>query len=167
MISPIPPRYWTPPRYSWSLPRASWYPPQYWTSHGTQDNPHSTHDIPHDTEHLHSTQEIPTFIMISSIPPRYSRYPATVLMISPHGTEHPHITEFPHGTAHTLYRVLIFKIGQNWLWRLKLHISPVLEMGFENFFDKHVWSYTGKLKMIKWNRFDRKCKDEWAIFTQD
>ena len=33
-------------------------------------------------------------------------------------------------------------------------------MGFEKFFDSHMQDYIGKLKMIKWNRFDTDCKNE-------
>ena len=72
--------------------------------HGTQDNPMVLMISPHSTEH----------------PPRYSRYPPTFIMVSPtvlntpHGTQDiphgthdiPHGTEHPHGTAHTLYRVV-------------------------------------------------------------
>ena len=50
------------------------------------------------------------------ISPRYSKYPPTFIMISPHGTEHSHGTqdiphgthdishgtEHPHGTAHII-----------------------------------------------------------------
>ena len=35
-----------------------------------------------------------------------------------------------------------------------------IELGFEKFFDSHVRNYIGKLKMIKWNRFDTDCKNE-------
>ena len=60
--------------------------------HGTQDNPQGTQDIPHATEHPHGTQD----------------KPPTVLKISPHGTHDipPTILSTPHGTAHTLYRVI-------------------------------------------------------------
>ena len=34
---------------------------------------------------------------------------------------------------------------------LKGPISPLLEVGFEKFFDSHLWNYIGKLKMITWN----------------
>ena len=44
--------------------------------------------------------------------------------------------------------------------RLKRLISPFLEVGFEKFFDSHMKNYIGKLKMIKWNRFDTDCKNE-------
>ena len=47
-----PPRYWTPPRYSW-------YPPNYWTPPRYSRYPHIYHDIPHGTEHPYSTQDIP------------------------------------------------------------------------------------------------------------
>ena len=43
--------------------------------------------------------------------------------------------------------------------------GPFLEVGFEKFFDSHVQNNIGKLKMIKWNRFDTDCKNEWAIFS--
>ena len=33
-------------------------------------------------------------------------------------------------------------------------ISPFLEQGFEKFFDSHMKNYMGKLKIIKWHRFD-------------
>ena len=39
--------------------------------------------------------------------------------------------------------------------RLKRPISPLLEVGFENFFNSHMQNYIGKLNMIKWNRFHR------------
>ena len=71
------------------------------TPQGTHDIFHVHHDIPHSTEHpmvlkitptvlmisptILNTSTVlkisPTFIMISPIPPRYSRYPTTVLMI--------------------------------------------------------------------------------------
>ena len=35
--------------------------------------------------------------------------------------------------------------------RLKLSISPFLEVGFEKFFDNHLQNNIGKLKMIQWN----------------
>ena len=53
---------------------------------------------------------------------------------------------------------MIFKVGQNRLSRLKRSISPCLEVGVEKFFDSHMENYIGKLKMIKWNRFDTDCK---------
>ena len=66
--------------------------------HGTQDNPHGTHDIPtvvkvslHGTEHPHGTQDIPHGT--HDIP--------TVLNT-------PTVLSTPHGTAHTLYRVVYF-----------------------------------------------------------
>ena len=31
------------------------------------------------------------------------------------------------------------------------------KVGFEKFFDSHMQNYTGKLTMIKWNRFDTGC----------
>ena len=72
--------------------------------HGTQDNPHGTHDIPpwywtppwYSRYPPHLSWYPPRYWT----PPRYSRYLPTVLMISPHGTDHP------HGTAHTLYKVI-------------------------------------------------------------
>ena len=105
-----------PPRYSWYPPRASWYPPQYWTSpmvlkitptvlmipprywtpstvlkisphlswypHGTE-HPHGTQDIPHGTQDIpHGTHDIPTVLNT------------------------PTVLSTPHGTAHTLYRVV-------------------------------------------------------------
>ena len=114
-----------PPRYS---NFKGWYPPTVLnTLHGTHDSPHVHHDIPprYWTSPTvlkitpHGTHDIPpqywtppTVLKISphiyhDIPPRYWTPPTvlkispTVLMISPHGTEHP------HGTAHTLYRVWI------------------------------------------------------------
>ena len=48
----VPPRYWTPLRYSWYSPRYSRYPP-------------STHDIFTVLNTSHSTQDIPTVLMIS------------------------------------------------------------------------------------------------------
>ena len=42
---------------------------------------------------------------------------------------------------------------------LKRPISPFLEVGFEKFFDSHMYNYTGKLKMIKWNRFETDFKN--------
>ena len=35
--------------------------------------------------------------------------------------------------------------------RLKRHISLFLEMGFEEFFHRHLLNCIGKLKMITWN----------------
>ena len=79
-------------------------------------SPHVHHDSP-------TVLKItPTVLMI---PPRYSRYPSifimisptvlntpTVLKMSPHGTHDiPHVTEHPHGTAHTLYRVVLARSG--------------------------------------------------------
>ena len=71
--------------------------------------PHGTHDIPHIPPWY--SWYFPTCIMIS---PRYSRYPPhlswylpTVLKISPYGTHDiPHSTEHPHSTAHRLYRMI-------------------------------------------------------------
>ena len=39
-------------------------------------------------------------------------------------------------------------------------------MGFEKFFDSHMQNYVGRLKVIKWNRFDTDCKNERAIFAR-
>ena len=103
----FPPRYWRPPQYSW-------YPPRYWVSPTVlkitptvlmispkvlKISPHIYHDIP-------------TVLKISprgtqDIPPWYSRYPPMVLMISPTVLNTPHDTDHPHGTAHTLYRVIL------------------------------------------------------------
>ena len=60
---------------------------------------------------------------------------------------------------------LIFKVGKKLLSKSKRHIFPLLKVGSEEFFDNHMESYIGKLKMVKWNRFDTDCKNEWAIFT--
>ena len=54
--------------------------------HGTHDIPHMYHDIPHGTEH----------------PPRYSRYPATCIMISPHGTADTRYTGGSYNQNHTI-----------------------------------------------------------------
>ena len=35
--------------------------------------------------------------------------------------------------------------------KIKMAISPFLEVGFEKFFDGHLQNYIGKLKMITWN----------------
>ena len=35
--------------------------------------------------------------------------------------------------------------------KIKWPISPFLDVGFEKFFDSHLWNYTGELKMITWN----------------
>ena len=37
---------------------------------------------------------------------------------------------------------------------------PFSEVGFEKFFDSRTQNYIGKLKMMKWNRFDADCKNE-------
>ena len=101
---------WYPPRYSnlkgWYPPtvlntpqgthdiphvhhdiplRASWYPPRYWTPPTVlKITPHGTHGISHGTEHPHGTQDIYHDIRHGTEqPPRYSRYPPTVPMISP------------------------------------------------------------------------------------
>ena len=72
-----------PPRYSRYPPTCIMIPHSTEHPHSTQDNPHGTHDVPHGTEH-------PTVLKISPNiyhdTPRYSRY--------------------PHGTAHTLYRMI-------------------------------------------------------------
>ena len=44
--------------------------------------------------------------------------------------------------------------------RLKRPMSPFLEVGVQKFFDSHMKNYIGKLKMVKWNRFDNDCKNE-------
>ena len=44
--------------------------------------------------------------------------------------------------------------------RLKRPISPLLEVGSENFFDSHSYNYIGKLNMIKWNRSDTDGENE-------
>ena len=44
--------------------------------------------------------------------------------------------------------------------QLKRPISPFLEVDFEKFFDSQMYKYIGKLKMIKWNRFDTDCTSE-------
>ena len=95
---------------------------------------------PHGTEH----------------PPRYSRYPPTFIMISPHGTEHPPrysryppryswypprywtpptVLSTPHGTAHTLYRVI--------------HVAFSQILCGRNFCVWQVtkWKFTGQLQM--------------------
>ena len=98
-------------------PRASSYPPtvlkitpQYsWYAHSTEHpprysrNPHIYHDIPHGTEH-----------------PQHSRYPPTVLMISPMVLNTstvlntPTVVHTPYtgwsGTVHCRIRIQSFKI---------------------------------------------------------
>ena len=74
-------------------------------------SPHIYHDIPTVLNTPMALMISPTVLKISlhiyhDIPPRYSRYPPTVLMISPNSTHH-----IPHGTAHTLYRVVIIIYG--------------------------------------------------------
>ena len=92
--------------------------------YGTQDNPHGTHNIPTVLNIPHGTQDIPTFIMISPwywTPPRYSRYPPTVLMISSTVLMiSPTVLNTPQSTAHTLYRVRtgIFTCGETCLWSI-------------------------------------------------
>ena len=65
---------------------------------------------PHGTEHPHGTQDIPHIYHDIPpwywTPPWYSRYPPTVLMISPTVLNTPRYWA-PHGTAHTLYRVVL------------------------------------------------------------
>ena len=56
--------------------------------------------IPHGTEYPHGAQDNRSTVLMITLhdterPPLYSRYPPTVLMISPHGTEHPQGTEHP------------------------------------------------------------------------
>ena len=109
----IPPRYWTPPRYSWYPPRASWYPPRYWT-------PPMVFKITPTVLMISPTVlNTPTILKIS--PPHLSWFPPWYW--TPHGTQDiPHGTHdypprylwltptalmiIPHGTAHTLYRVV-------------------------------------------------------------
>ena len=50
--------------------------------------------------------------------------------------------------------------------KIKMAYFSVFRMGFEQFFDSHMYNYIGKLKMIKWNRFDTDCKNKRAIFTR-
>ena len=118
----IPPRYWTPPRYSWYPPTCIISPTVLSIPHGTQDNPprYSWYPPRYWTPPRYSRYP-PTFIMISphgtqDIPPRYSWYPPTVLkisptvlMISPTVLNTPTVLSTPHGTAHTLYRVSTFQ----------------------------------------------------------
>ena len=44
--------------------------------------------------------------------------------------------------------------------RIERPIFPSLEVGSEKFFDNHMLNYIGKLKMIKWNRFNTECRNE-------
>ena len=84
-----------PPRYS---NFKGWYPPRYWTpstvlmiSPMVLNTPTVLMISPHGTEH----------------PSRYSRYPPTFIMVSPTVLKiSPHGHDIPHGTAHTLYRVI-------------------------------------------------------------
>ena len=69
--------------------------------HSTQDNPHSTHDIPTVLNTPTVLKISPTFITIS---PTFITLSPTVLN-TPHGTQ-----DIPHGTAHTLYRVVMYKL---------------------------------------------------------
>ena len=76
-------QYWTPPWYSW-------YPPRYWTPPQYSWYP-------------------PTCIMISPTvlnTPTVLKISPTVLMISPTVLNTPRYWN-PHGTAHTLYRVIL------------------------------------------------------------
>ena len=41
----------------------------------------------------------------------------------------------------------------------------MLEVAFEKFFHSYMYNYIGKLRIIKWNRFDTDCKNEFAMFT--
>ena len=45
-------------------------------------------------------------------------------------------------------------------------ISPVLAVGFKNFFHGKMKNYLDKLKMMGWNSLYITCKNEWAIFTR-
>ena len=121
-----------PPRFSWYPPRYSnfkaWYPPRYWTLftvlmisptcimisptvlnilHDTQDNPHGTHDITPwywtPPRYLRYPPRYWTPPRYSRYPPRYSWYPPTVLNT-------PTALSTTHGTAHTLYRVVLLEV---------------------------------------------------------
>ena len=100
-----------PPRYSWYPPTCIMISPTA-LKFQRMVSPHGTHDIP------------PWYWT----PPRYSRYPPTFIMISPHGTEHPPtvlmisptVLSTPHGTAHTLYRV-VHHMSINASFKLQLH----------------------------------------------
>ena len=101
-----------PPRYSWYPPHASWYPHCTEHPHGTQDNPpmvlmispqywppHGTQDIPHIYHEPPTVLNTPTVLKISP----------TVLMISSHGTEHPHgIEHLPRYCTHIIQGVNLF-----------------------------------------------------------
>ena len=81
------------------------------------NTPYGTHDIPTVLNILHGTQDNPTVLMISPTvlnTPMVFKISPTLIMIFPHGTEHPygtqdiphgthdipHSTEHPHGTEH-------------------------------------------------------------------
>ena len=49
--------------------------------------------------------------------------------------------------------------------KIKIHVIPISEACFEKFFDSHVYNYTDKLKMIKWNRFDTKNERVNELFS--
>ena len=78
-----------------------WYPPTVLnTPTVLKISPHIYHDIPHGTEHPHGTQDIPHGTQ--DIPHGTQDIP--------HGTHDiPHGTEHPHGTAQTLYRVILWR----------------------------------------------------------
>ena len=51
--------------------------------------------------------------------------------------------------------------------KIKTTYFSINRRGFRKFFKSHTQNYIGKqLKMIKWNRFDTDCKNEWAIFNR-
>ena len=50
--------------------------------------------------------------------------------------------------------------------RALIQTRIIFGSGFRKiFFGSHTWNYIGKLKIIKWNRFDTGCKNEWVILT--
>ena len=100
----FPPRYWTPSMVLMISPTCIMIPPTVLNiPHGTQDNPHGTHDIP------------PQYWT----PPRYSRYPPTVLN-TPHGTQDiPPRYWTPPTVLHTHYT--------GWLDRVIIeHVQKIL-----------------------------------------
>ena len=121
---------WVPWGISWCMWGISWVPwgVQYvggtqitkdFFPYGTHDIPHVYHDIPHSTEYPLTVLKItPSVLMISptvlntptvlKISPTFIMISPTFIMISP--TVPSRYCTSPHGTAHTLYRVINDKI---------------------------------------------------------
>ena len=108
----------------------------------------------------HGTQDIPTFIMIPPqywTPPMVLKISPTVLMISPHGTEHPpqyctHIIQGENITVNDLINVLSL-INASLPWTLSLNLVSTQIVRIASIAEN-----LSAITTIKWTHYCWRCQ---------